>query len=500
MTSGFLVTFSDLPVYVSWVRHISCISYGYRILLSNEFSNRVLSGCPYPTREACVQYDGNVILDRSDVAVNDFITPFCVLIGIMIGYHAVAMLLLVYVPQPPIGSVGGDDKGVTAGENDRLTISRDKRILTSAETRRCGSSVTIEVKQVRLSVTVPSSVSLSTPHLASTPSPDSSLSSPCEGQKILLYEISAVMRPGRLTALMGGSGCGKSTMLNLIAGRIPIKQIKKKSIKNVLQANMSSVYSMEGAVEFNGQQTNKKELQNLVGYVEQHDHHLPSLTVRETMEFAALMSMSTKVSKIRREQAVETMMSYLGLTKCGDVRVGGVDVKGISGGEKRRLSIGVQLIHSPPVCLLDEPTTGLDASTARDIMDTLHEMALDGHCVVVSIHQPRYDIFELIDDILLLTRGQQVWGGSAKDCLSHLDSLGYPCPKYTNPADFLLDLTSIDFRTEESDLESRKRWNILVTAFQAKIQTDIEAIILEDKKSGLDIQIDMYKGKMKSVW
>ena len=119
-------------------------------------------------------------------------------------------------------------------------------------------------------------------------------------------------------------------------------------------------------------------------------------------------------------------------------------VLGISGGEKRRLSVGIQLLGDPSVCLLDEPTTGLDAFTARHVVETLQDIAHKGRTVIMSIHQPRYDVFALVDDVILLSRGHQIWSGSTKDMLKHFDSCGFPCPELTNPADFILDISSID--------------------------------------------------------
>lgn len=121
--------------------------------------------------------------------------------------------------------------------------------------------------------------------------------------------------------------------------------------------------------------------------------------------------------------------------------------EGISGGEKRRLSIAVQLLHDPSICLFDEPTTGLDAFTARHVVQTLQTLAYVGNrTVLISIHQPRYDVFDLFDDVILLSRSKLVWAGEKNKMLTHLAVLGYPCPQYMNPGDFILDLSSVDVR------------------------------------------------------
>lgn len=116
-----------------------------------------------------------------------------------------------------------------------------------------------------------------------------------------------------------------------------------------------------------------------------------------------------------------------------------------TGGERRRLSVGIQLLFDPSVCLLDEPTTGLDTFTARHVVETLRALALDNNrTVVMSIHQPRYDVFGCLDDIVLLSRGQQLWSGGSRDLMKYMEKLGYPCPVLYNPADFILDISSID--------------------------------------------------------
>jgi ABC-type multidrug transport system ATPase subunit len=106
--------------------------------------------------------------------------------------------------------------------------------------------------------------------------------------------------------------------------------------------------------------------------------------------------------------------------------------------------VAVQLLLDPAICLLDEPTTGLDTFTARHVIETLKSLALNNRTVVLSIHQPRYDVFKCLDDVVLLARGRQVWTGSCKDMLRHFSAVGYPCPALTNPADFILDISSID--------------------------------------------------------
>jgi ABC-type multidrug transport system ATPase subunit len=223
--------------------------------------------------------------------------------------------------------------------------------------------------------------------------------------------------------------------------------------------------------------------------VPQFDYLIPSLTVLETLQFQAQLRLPENVDESDRNACVQEVIKLLALVKCANIPVGNDDIKGISGGEKRRLSIAIQLLLDPVVCLLDEPTTGLDAFTARHIVKMLKALAemnfeaesydndsddeekmivkspsafslgsfskslhsissfsasLRRKTVIMSIHQPRYDILQCVDEIVLLSRGCLVWAGSSEKALLHFQSLGYECPLYVNLADFLLDITSLD--------------------------------------------------------
>ena len=181
----------------------------------------------------------------------------------------------------------------------------------------------------------------------------------------------------------------------------------------------------------------------------------------ETLNYQARLRLPLGTEEGTFQQRVTEVLRTLGLVQCMNVQVGNEEKKGISGGEKRRLSIGIQLLSDPSICLFDEPTTGLDAFTARHIVQTLKSLAVvnpygEGEglglsmsgcrkrTVVLSIHQPRYDIFACIDEVTLLSRGDIVWSGTVEDMLKHFSNLGFPCPSLVNPADFILDLSSLD--------------------------------------------------------
>ena len=164
---------------------------------------------------------------------------------------------------------------------------------------------------------------------------------------------------------------------------------------------------------------------------------------------------------------MEEVILELGLKECADTRVGdGFKKGGCSGGERRRVSIGVQMLRNPSILFLDEPTTGLDATSAFHLVKTLKHLANTGRTIITTIHQPRSDIFFLFDNLTLLSRGDVAYAGPTSDCLSWFDGLmpGELKP-HVNPADYLIDIVAVDSRTNEAEEESRARVNRLLVGW-----------------------------------
>lgn len=255
--------------------------------------------------------------------------------------------------------------------------------------------------------------------------------------KTLLHSVNADLQPGTLTAIIGGSGSGKTTLLNTMAERV-----------------ISSRLTQEGVTTFNDQ-IGVHSVRH--AYVMQQDVLLPTLTVRETLRYSANLRLPPDVSAEDRLRVVEEVIRELGLKECADTRIGNNEHRGCSGGEKRRVSIGVQLLANPSVLFLDEPTTGLDATSAYQLIQTLKKLAHKGRTIITTIHQPRSEIWDLFDNLIVLTRGSPVYSGSVKDCLPWLDGLGFQLPPFVNPAEFIIDIAAIDNRTPESEEESTAR-------------------------------------------
>ncbi|GFZ21462.1 ABC-2 type transporter family protein [Actinidia rufa] len=303
--------------------------------------------------------------------------------------------------------------------------------------------------------------------------------------RFLLKDLSGEAKPGRLLAIMGPSGSGKTTLLNVLAG----------------QTVASPRLHLSGLLEVNGRPISNRSFK--FAYVRQEDLFFSQLTVRETLSLAAELQLQEISSVEERDEYVNNLLFKIGLVSCADSRVGDAKVRGISGGEKKRLSLACELIASPSVIFADEPTTGLDAFQAEKVMETLRQLAQDGHTVICSIHQPRGSVYAKFDDIVLLTEGALVYAGPARDePLAYFSKFGYRCPDHVNPAEFLADLISVDYSSAEIIYSSRKRINGLVESFSQQTSSILYAtplMIRESSKNSGNITKRMI-AKKKSGW
>jgi len=240
-------------------------------------------------------------------------------------------------------------------------------------------------------------------------------------KRTILHNLTGRFESGRLSAILGPSGSGKSTCLNVLTGRINASR---------------------GQVTLNGA-TPLSTIQKIVGFVGQEDIMYPMLTVRQVLVDSALSRLPEVWPLNKKLALVDDVMEVLGLKKIADSVIGDATQRGISGGEKKRVSVGMELVADPAVLFCDEPTSGLDAASAKDLMAALQRVARRGLIVVAVIHQPRYEIYEMIDDLLLLrTGGHAVYLGEAAACEAYLRWLGFPLPPNCSPSDHQLDVIS----------------------------------------------------------
>ncbi|KAG1708964.1 hypothetical protein DVH05_022596 [Phytophthora capsici] len=243
-------------------------------------------------------------------------------------------------------------------------------------------------------------------------------------QKNILRNVSGVFKPGTMTLVLGQPGSGKSSLMKLLSGRFPAG-------RNV---------SVEGDVTFNGLPLEmlEKRLPQLVAYVPQNDKHLPTLTVKETLEFSHACN-GTERSEIHPD----TLIRQLGLENCQDTVVGDAMLRGVSGGERKRVTTGEMLFGNNLVLFMDEISTGLDSATTFDIISTQRNVAKTSNkTVVISLLQPSPEVFELFDDVLLLNDGYVMYHGLCSEAQGYFESMGFKCPPSRDVADFLMDLST----------------------------------------------------------
>ena len=258
---------------------------------------------------------------------------------------------------------------------------------------------------------------------------------PEEKQKFLLKGISGVAKPGEIVAIMGSSGAGKTTLLNALAGRIRIGPND----------------SLTGTVGVNGKARDDR-WRRTAGYVEQFDLMYGGLTVQETIQFAADFKLPSTLSHGEKRAIVDRIIDLLGLTKCLHSRIGTETKRGISGGEKKRVAIAVELVTFPGLLFLDEPTTGLDSTTALSLIEMLRNVAQKtAMSIVLTIHQPRASILSLFTRIMFMAQGRLIFDGTLQACLDHFErEFGLVCPDRENPADFIMDMLTAKPGDEES--------------------------------------------------
>ena len=227
---------------------------------------------------------------------------------------------------------------------------------------------------------------------------------------------------------MGPSGSGKTTLLNTLARRNP------------------GSGSTSGTVFTNGTHLPSAAFREITSYVEQEDSLIGSLTVRETVDFSARLSLASSVTKSERLARVDNLLNAFGLTDQAHSLIGTPLRKGISGGQKRRASVAAQIITEPKILFLDEPTSGLDSSASYEIISHLRSVGRRYNILIVaSIHQPSTSTFRLFDKLLLLSQGKTCYFGPMSDVTTYFESAGFPVPPHTNPAEHLLDITNNDF-------------------------------------------------------
>ena len=244
------------------------------------------------------------------------------------------------------------------------------------------------------------------------------------GKWCVLKDCSGKAIAGELVGVLGPSGCGKTTLLGALAGSA---------------IDLGTTSTLTGTVLIDG----KPRRGHDVAYVPQSDNLIPTLTVQECVRYSALLRLPRDTPPGEINARIESVLGELGLRHVSDSKVGGCGrIRGISGGERRRVTIAMELVTDPSIIVLDEPTSGLDSFTAQNLLRSLRFVASGGRVVIASLHQPSQDMFYALDRVILMGHGRMLFAGRPEEAQGSLAAAGMPCPAGTAIAEHLLKVAS----------------------------------------------------------
>ncbi|KAJ2614373.1 hypothetical protein H4S08_001736 [Coemansia sp. RSA 1365] len=266
--------------------------------------------------------------------------------------------------------------------------------------------------------------------------------------RTILHQISGEARAGETIAIIGSSGAGKTTLLNALSGRIVGGQLS-------------------GSILYRGARRHPGTFKRINAYVQQDDLMHPLLTVEETLTYASGLRLpNSRYSAEEKAERVNSVIRNLRLEGARHTKIGDAATRGVSGGERKRVSIGTELLTDPRLLFLDEPTSGLDSNSSELVVELVKSISAErGIATMMTIHQPNARIFNTFDKVILLSQGRIVYFGPTSDAIRYFASIGYQCPMHENPADFFIDLMTLDYRSDETLARSKEQVKELAEKF-----------------------------------
>ncbi|KAL2239345.1 pleiotropic drug resistance protein 2 [Sesamum indicum] len=429
---GFIVAKDDIEDWMIWGYYVSPMMYGQNAIAINEFLAERWSA---PTNGSEPTVGKTLLRDRGLFTTESWYW-ICImaLFGFSLLFNVLFIAALTYLN--PLG----DNKAVISDENEEIKnkprITSNGEGVQMAERNARGnanSTVVAANSEPRRGMVLPfEPLSLAFNHVnyyVDMPA-EMKTQGVNEERLQLLRDVSGAFRPGVLTALVGVSGAGKTTLMDVLAGR------------------KTGGY-IEGTISVSGYPKNQATFARVSGYCEQNDIHSPYVTVYESLLYSAWLRLAADVKTETRKMFVEEVMDLVELNPLRNALVGLPGVDGLSTEQRKRLTIAVELVANPSIIFMDEPTSGLDARAAAIVMRTVRNTVDTGRTVVCTIHQPSIDIFEAFDELLLMKRGGQViYAGPLGDRSHKLVEYFEAVPGVAkikegyNPATWMLEVSS----------------------------------------------------------
>ncbi|KAI4322385.1 hypothetical protein L6164_022087 [Bauhinia variegata] len=416
---GFVISKDDIPSWLLWSYYTLPMMYGQNAIAINEFLDDRWST---PTTNNSQPTVGKTLLDVRGLFLTEswYWISIGALFGFSIVYNILFIVVLTYL------NPSGDNKHILDDDSGSDSMRKGT---SNPE----GFSARVTNPQPKRGMVLPfQPLSLAFNHVNYyVDMPQEMKSQGVEESRLhLLKDVSGAFRPGVLTALVGVSGAGKTTLMDVLAGR------------------KTSGY-IEGSISISGYPKNQATFARISGYCEQNDIHSPCVTVYESLLFSAWLRLSSDVNKETRKMFVEEVMGLVELNPLRNALVGLPGVDGLSTEQRKRLTIAVELVANPSIIFMDEPTSGLDARAAAIVMRTVRNTVDTGRTVVCTIHQPSIDIFEAFDELLLMKRGGRViytgpLGHHSHKLIEYFEAIpGVPKIKEgNNPATWMLEVST----------------------------------------------------------